>query len=280
LWKETSEKEIKRRFEIEKSYLKSEVESLKLYTKWAKPYLKASEELRMKGFEKDPSLVSAFSTTRFELVLLGKGKSANPDDKKFRGYKLKRAYFPIFVVSLNYRGALAQKVTQKGDYAFGYGGRVEISFDSYALNSEEIELIRKKMDESDIEDGLKLVERNTGVALDQLKDDIEKYCGKDEKQQLKEKKEKEQKEKRQDDTNPFVALFKLFTFDFSSDTKKEKIKIDKKEDIKPDNFVEKDVRSNCENTAKKLLYTIYDVYKKAHAMASSPDNFDNNSLSP
>lgn len=271
IWKESSEREIKKRFEIEKSYLKSEVESLKLYTKWAKPYLKAAEELRMKGFERDPSLVSAFSTTRFELTLLGKGKPAKPDDKKFKDYKMKRDYVPIYVVSLNFRGSLAQRATQRGDYAFGYGGKVEITFDCFALNSEEMKLLEKAMENVELEDGLKLVENNTQIALDQLKSDIEKYCGPKADDALK----KENKKNKEDDTNPFTALFKLFTFDFSSDKKKDKKSINGVGDISPDNFVEKDARENAEATTKKLLYTIYDVYKKAHAMASSPESFDN-----
>lgn len=275
MWKETSEREIKSRFEIEKSYLKSEVESLKMYTKWAKPYLKAAEELRMKGFDKDPSLVSAFSTTRFEITLLGKGSPAKPDPQKFKDYKLKRNYIPTYVVSLNFRGALAQKATQRGDYAFGYGGRVEITFDCYALNSEEIALLDKNMKDAELEDGLKLVENNTQIALDQLRADIEKYCGKGAEEKLKEEKKKAAEKKNEDDINPFTALFKLFTFDWSSDKKDEKKKIEELKDIKPDNFVEKDVRASAEATAKKLLYTTYDVYKKSHAMASSPESFDN-----
>jgi hypothetical protein len=275
MWKEVSEKEIKKRFEIEKSYLKSEVESLKMYTKWARPYLKAAEELRMKGFEKDPALVSAFSTTKFELTLLGKGGSVKPDPQKFRGYKLKRDYLPIYIVSLNYRGALAQKSTQRGDYAFGYGGRVEITFDCYALNSEELELIDKLRKEAELEDGLKLVESNTQMALEQLKEDIQKYCGEGAEEKLKKEKEARRNESMEDDTNPFTALIKLFTFDFSSDKKEEKKKISDVKDIKSDNFVEKDVRIATINSANKLLYAIYDIYKKAHAMASSPESFDN-----
>lgn len=279
MWKELSEKEIKSRFEIEKSYLRSEVESLKMYTKWAKPYLKAAEELRMKGFDKDPALVSAFSTTRFEITLLGKGKDVSPNKEKFGEYKMKRKYIPMYVVSLNYRGELAQKVTQRGDYGFGFGGKVEITFDCYALNSEEIALLEKNMKEAEIEDGLKLVESYTDVALTQLKDEIQKYCGDDAQQKLKkEKEEKKKKETNQDDINPFTALFELFSGIFKggwSEEKKEKKGIGSVKDIKSDNFVEKEVRQATEDAAKGFIYAVYDVYKKSHAMASSPEKFEN-----
>ncbi|MEI7719133.1 MAG: hypothetical protein WCI72_04650 [archaeon] len=278
MWKDTSEREITKRFEIEKSYLKSEVESLKMYTKWARPYLKAAEDLRMKGSDKDPAMVSAFSATRFELTLLGKGSTTKPDQQKFKDYKMKRDYKPIYLVSLNFRGSLAQKVTQRGDYAFGYGGRVEITFDCFALNSDELALLDKNMKEAELEDGLKLVENNTQVALDQLKADIEKYCGEgadDKLKKAKEEKKKAEEKKNEDDINPFTALFKLFTGDWSSSSKEKKKEILEVKDIKPDNFVEKEVRASAETSAKKLLYATYDVYKKSHAMASSPEEFTN-----
>jgi NADH:ubiquinone oxidoreductase subunit C len=122
---------------------------------------------------------------------------------------------------------------------------------------------------------LKLVESNTQMALEQLKEDIQKYCGEGAEEKLKKEKEARRNESMEDDTNPFTALIKLFTFDFSSDKKEEKKKISDVKDIKSDNFVEKDVRIATINSANKLLYAIYDIYKKAHAMASSPESFDN-----
>lgn len=76
-WVEFSEKELRKRFQIEKSYLKSQVETLKLYTSWIGPYLKAAKQLEQQGFDKNPALVNAFSTSMFELTLLGKKKRLN-----------------------------------------------------------------------------------------------------------------------------------------------------------------------------------------------------------
>lgn len=279
LWKDLSEKEIKSRFEIEKSYLRSQVESLKMYTKWAKPYLKAAEELRMKGFDKDPALVSAFSTTRFEITLLAKGKATTADVLKFKDKKKGkdyRDYFPIYIISLDYRGELAQKATQRGDYAYGYGGKVEVTFESYALNSEELNLLNKTLKDNEILEGLNLVENYTDVALGKLKEDIDKYCGENAQDKLKKEMEEKKKSvsKPEDDINPFKALWDLITLNFGTSSAK-KVDIKDPKDIKKDNYVEKDVRINTENSANKMIYTIYDVYKKAHAMASSPENFDN-----
>jgi len=42
-WKEYSERELRKRFNIERSYLKSQVGALKLYADWTKPYLVAAQ---------------------------------------------------------------------------------------------------------------------------------------------------------------------------------------------------------------------------------------------
>jgi hypothetical protein len=272
-WRELSEKEITKRFEIQKAYLKSQVETMKLYTKWASPYLKAAEELRMKGFDTNAALVSAFSTSMFELVLLGLKETKidkNPVlKKKFGDYKLKRKYFSCYLISMKYRGHLAQRATQKGDMAFGFGGRVDMNFDCYAFNSEELELIKKGIADADVNEGLKFLQENTQTSLEQMREDIEHFLQDDK------KKEYEIESKKQDNTNPFTALFGLFSV-FKIEKKDEKkTEIKKPEEIKKDNFVEEDVRKSAADAAKGFLYVIYDVYKKAHGMASSPENFDN-----
>ncbi|HKZ33621.1 MAG TPA: hypothetical protein VJ142_00050, partial [Candidatus Nanoarchaeia archaeon] len=46
-WLEHSEKELRKRYELERSYLQSQVNSMKLYARWAKPYLRAAQQLEM-----------------------------------------------------------------------------------------------------------------------------------------------------------------------------------------------------------------------------------------
>ena len=72
-WKKRSELELKKRYEIEKSYLKSQVGALKLQSRWAKPYLRAAEKLMQnEKLERSPALVTAFNTMILELSLMGK----------------------------------------------------------------------------------------------------------------------------------------------------------------------------------------------------------------
>jgi hypothetical protein len=269
LWVDISEKELKKRFEIEKTYLKSQVETLKLYTKWARPYLKSIEDLRMQGFDKEPALVAAFSTSMFQLTLLGKKEVKKLDD--FPDYKPSRKYYSVFLINFEYRGHVGQKVTQKGDYGFGFGGKVDMTFDCYALNSDEVKLIEKQLADADLSDGLKTLQENTSETLKQLEDDIQHFIYDDKKKEEEKKKE----EKKQDDTNPFTALFSLFKFDFSFGKKDEKKEIKEPKDIPKDNFIETKFREKARDGAKGMIYTVYDVYKKAHGQASSPEKFEN-----
>jgi hypothetical protein len=280
-WKELSEKELRKRFEIEKTYLKSQVETLKLYTGYARPYLRAAEELRLKGFEgkaedflvnpKNPALVNMFNTAMFEIVLFGKKKidlksqvEGQKLPRSFINYKPKREYFGINVVSLVFRG-IPQKVTQQ---AYGFGGRVEITFDSYALNEDEVALLKRTLEKDDVESAIKFSYEATEESLNQLKEDIDRFTKDDE------SKKEEKKENKIED--PFTAFVSIFRDAFKKKEKKgEKGKkvVEKIGDIKKDDYVEGYLRKLTAQSASGSLYTLYDVYKKAHGHASSPESF-------
>ena len=262
-WINYSEKELRKRFSIEKNYLKSQVETIKLYSAWMKPYLKAAEDLKQKGFDKNAALVNAFSTTMFELQLFGKKSVKVPE--KFKGYNLKRNYNQCVVIGLNYRGHVSQRMTQKGDYGFAMGGRIDMTFDSYALNDEELGLVRKELDKEDVSDSMAFSADVASEALDELKEDLDYFLKSDEEKKKLEKGKVEKSE----DINPFMALFGLFKGG-EKVKKGEKKKIESVKDIKKDNFVEQTVRADAASTAGATLYTIYDIYKKAHGMASAP----------
>ncbi|MEA3248235.1 MAG: hypothetical protein U9Q73_00860 [Nanoarchaeota archaeon] len=266
-WINYSEKELRKRFNIEKNYLKSQVETIKLYSAWMKPYLKSAEDLRQKGFDKNAALVNAFSTSMFELQLFGKKSVGVPG--KFKGYNLKRSYNQCIVIGLKYRGHVSQRMTQKGDYGFAMGGRIDMTFDAYSLNDEELGLVRKELDNEDVTDSLAFSADVAGGALDELREDLDYFLkGDDEKRKIEKK-----KIEKNEDINPFAALFGLFSS--GEKVKKAEGKIESVKDIKKDNFVEQTVRAEAASAAGSTLYTIYDIYKKAHGMASAPsEGFD------
>src|SRR3989338_437534 len=84
-WEKNSEKELRKRFNIERSYLRSQVASLKHYTNWVKPYLVAAKKLGMKEFTTSsgkypsPNIVNSFSNMEIHLGLFGM-KLIKPED--------------------------------------------------------------------------------------------------------------------------------------------------------------------------------------------------------
>ncbi|MFC1710936.1 hypothetical protein ACFLZJ_02155, partial [Nanoarchaeota archaeon] len=146
LWIDNSEKELRKRYELEKTYLRSQANSLKLYSRWLKPYLRAAQELEMSEKGREPSLVKAFNTILLELTILGKRRldvraAAQAEELpiEFINEKnikaLKRDYYSCVLVDFKFRG-IPQRVGQQQHYAFG--GLSDVTFHAYSLNDDEI----------------------------------------------------------------------------------------------------------------------------------------------
>ena len=263
-WLKHSEEELRKRYELEKNYLRSQVNSLKLYSRWAKPYLLAAQQLETApmGGAREPALVKTFNTILLELTLMGKQKlnvegeteSGNlPAD--FKKMKPKRDYYSVILIEFKFRG-IPQKAAQQYHYAFG--GKATVTFSSYSLNQDELDLIEAELKQSDIEDTLKLIEGTTTESLDRLQDEINYF--------LEEKSEEEKKES-QDTSNPFLALFGFYNKkpEFKSEKPKEK----KKGPLKSDDWVEnKFFRKIAAGNGKETAFKLFDVYKKSHQMES------------
>jgi len=265
-WVVNSEKELRKRYELEKAYLGSQVNSLKLYTRWARPYLKAAADLEMKERAREPALVKTFNTIILELAVLGKQPLMVQEEaiagnlpKEFEKLKTERDYYSCILVEFKFRG-IPQRVSQQSHYVFG--GRVDVSFKSYALNEEELSKLDEELGESDLAEALKLIEGSTGESLEQIQDEIDFF--------LKEKEEAIGMSMKQqpDSSNPFVALIggyeeKPMKKEKSSSGEKEKVK------IKQESFVEKEhLRALTQEKAEELAFKLFDIYKKAHGMAS------------
>ncbi len=270
-WLANSESELRKRYELEKNYLKSQVSALKLYVRWAKPYLKAANELEMKNMPREPALVKTFNTIILELTLLGR-KKIKVDEEMLAGKlpqgleKLKsRDYFSCVLVDFKFRG-IPQRISQQSHFAFG--GRAEISFKSYALNADEIKKLDSELDDSDLNDALSLIEGITGESLELLQDEINSF--------LEEKSEFEKSGSQKDTSNPFLALFGKYEDSSGSEGGEKKRKDEKKKDkgkkkvtVAPETYAEKEhIRKLAEEGAKETTFKVFDVYKKGHGMPS------------
>ncbi|MDP1695513.1 MAG: hypothetical protein Q8L29_01215 [archaeon] len=262
IWLKESERELKKRFEIEKLYLRSQVNTVKLYARWAKPYLKAAKALEQRGTE-TAALVTAFNTTLFEMALLGEGKYDPIDDvykgdlpKVFKTATTKK-YSPILIVEFQFRS-----VPERTQQGYGFRGRLEATFTSYALTKEEIKVLKQEVEKDDLGDMLTQIEGATEESLAQINTDIA-YFLEDKKSEEKKKEEK----KNSEDDNPFSAIFSLFF------PKKKEQKSDKKTILTPDTELEKVIRSQAIIESRKGCSKFYEIYKKVHSMPSFPTQF-------
>ncbi len=162
---------------------------------------KSGRRITTKGFDNDAALVNAFSTTMFQLTLLATGEKSYSSKK--------RKYHSILIVDFKYRGHLLQRANQKGDYAPAVGGKVDVTFDSYSLNNQEIELIKKKLAEADLKDSLTLEGDYATEAIEELEKDLREFLGEEEVDKI-QKVKKEKRKKNVDDINPFSALLISF----------------------------------------------------------------------
>lgn len=261
LWVKESEKELRKRYELEKTYLKSQVNSLKLYARWAKPYLRAAAELERKEVGREPALIKTFNTILLELTLLGKSKidvkeaavqGELPVD--FNKLKTKRDYYSCVLINFKFRG-IPQKVGQQPHYVFG--GKAEVSFNAYALSEDELKKLDEEIEKEDVEDVLALIEGATTESLENLQEEITFFL-----------EEAEREETVKEGSNPFMALVGAYN---KKPEKKEAGKEEKKVSIsvRPDDFIEKQhLRPYAASKAVESVFKLFDVYKKAHGMVS------------
>ncbi len=243
-WIERSDKELTKRYNIEKSYLKSQIASLKLYTIWAKPYLKAAQQLGMREFS-SPDIVNAFNNMILELALFAKSSAGKSGNKEI---------FGCIEVVLRYRTVPMTSRTQQG-VQFIHSGRTRIDIKAYSFSNEDLELLK----EQELFEGLDLIEEMVGQPLSELREDIDKYL----KEEKEEEKEKNKAPKVLDLTLPFRSVGKGFK-DITSRFK-HLFKIRKK--IR-EPYTISELKKKAANEAKAKAFVLYDVYKKTHGMLS------------
>ena len=245
-WRKIGEEELRKRFSIEKNYLKSQIDSLKLYTKWAKPYLRAAQKLGMKELNdnrlSNPDIVAAFNNMQMELSLLGK-KEIKPDsDKKF-----KNKYFACIKVDFTYRTAPQAVRSGQGGTHYAHVGVIDAYFRAYAFTEKEL----NKVERVEVYEDMDLVEHLTDVSLKDLTAYLDHF--------LKDEEEVEEK-KKPFLPNPLKGLGEIFkplkgTSGFFKEYKSQGT-----------SYQEAKLRKAAQEKAKGSCITLYDVFKKAHKM--------------
>lgn len=257
-WKEYSEKELRKRYNIEKAYLKSQLNSLKHYTAWVKPYLIAAKKLGMSNFLTksgwdNPNIVNLFNTVEMHLNLIGRKKISLRDvHGDYANLQVDSDYNSCVDVEIVFRTVPRAMQSPQGNLIYLHSGKTQINFRVYVLTDKELDDINKLK----IEEDLELIEGMTEVSLKEIQEDIEHFLGKPE--------EPEKKEKVKylgpfsgitqgfkQSIKPIGNVFNIFRFKSSNNS-----------------FREKKIREFALEDAKSKCYLIYDLYKKSHGMLS------------
>ena len=246
-WKNYSEKELRKRYSIERNYLKSQIASLKLYTKWAKPYLRASQKLGMKDIGNtklpNPDIVAAFNNMQMELSLFAKREikpgSVFPEYSKI---EFEDKYYSCLQVDFKYR-TVPHSVRGGQSTHYAHMGTVDVYFKAYAMTQKEIDKIEKE----EVFENMNMVDELTDVSLKDLQEDIDIYLGGEDKSTEDDKKE--------NFTSYLKEIFKVFKIKPFSGFKR-----------KASNYEVEKVMGAAKGAAKQNCLILYDVFKKAHRM--------------
>jgi hypothetical protein len=185
--------------EAEQKLLQSRIETLKLYARWLGPHLRQARQLEQHA-QGGAGLVSLFNTAAVELTLLAQREYAvaeDVDQGELPRMVLKtrrRVYCPVLIVEFRLR--VAPERTSPGSY--GYRGRFELTLTSYALNHEEIMVLRREFDRENLGEVTATVGGKAGEALQRILNEMEGVTARAAKTEAK-----------PDDPNPFLALLGL-----------------------------------------------------------------------
>lgn len=261
-WIYVSEAELRKRYNIEKSYLKSQVAALQVYTKWARPYLIATQRLIPAEIEKfgaeyerlglsQAELATPFDVMHTYLEILGKKEVTtyghlpieikNEDDKIYACVEIK----------LGFR-ASPGGTSERGHYIAK--GKVIVQFIPYVLTGKQLKELKKLQDE----EILQFIDIMTKETLEAMKEDIEEYT-KDKKKEEEKKKEKKELE------IPIIKHIK-WTAEQIKKFREAFKNLGIKLPLKKQDWEIMLLKAAAGKKAAKDTFTVYDIYKKSHGM--------------
>ncbi len=256
-WIELSDKELRQRFRIEKTYLKSQVNALELYSRWVKPYLVATNKLMPhEKPEEEEELVTSFDVARIVVEIFGTKEQKIdisgripvpiylPDDEKI---------YKCMEVKFVYRAIPG--TVERGHFV--HRGRVKMYFNAYVLNKKQIDEYQKAQEE----EIMKFVSGMTKESLDAVYDDLKHFDAMDG-----EEKEKPKKENKKEPAFEFIKSAKELIEPITKAAENIKQMLPKKKEFSQHSLER--IKAAAKSSVKKDLFLIYDLYKKGHKMLS------------
>ena len=250
-WLGHAEQELRMPYNLARNQLRQDVETLKLYARWAAPYLRQTRDLEQ-NLPNEAALATVFDSAMSELVLLAQGTF--PLEERVQRGELPQMFLrttnriakPVVVVEFNLR--MAPKAVERG--SFVYRGRAKISLSSYALTDEELTILIKEIARDELRDLIGAVEGRMAENVDGVLSAINEALGDEDKQP---------KTPNENETNPFTALFSLIQSFIrwlaGGGTKAMR-------GPKPDSDVERVIRSESILQARYTCRALYDAFKR------------------
>ncbi len=257
-WRDLSEKELRKRHNVEKAYLKSQVGALRLYTRWAKPYLVATNKLLTPDIrpEARAELVTPFNVAHTYVEIFGKKEVSKIGGKKL---PIDENYIPYSCIEIALSFRTSPMATERGQYI--QRGKATVKFRSYTLSKKDLEDLEKAKED----EVLQFIDVMTVETLKAMEDDLREYT--------EEKKEKKEEGKPKKEFEWFFAgeirRARQSYENIKEHTKNISKALGKLTEIpvkSQQSWNLQRLQKEAEEKAKKDCDKIYDVYKKTHGM--------------
>ncbi|HEV2437925.1 MAG TPA: hypothetical protein VG077_18170, partial [Verrucomicrobiae bacterium] len=141
-----------------------------------------------------------------------------------------------------------------------YRGRFELALTSYALNADELAVLRQELDQDNLDTTLRALGGESGKAIGDLVRQVETLVAGPVKE----------KEPEPNDPNPFTSLF-AFKKTFGSENKKIEVSSETVELVPSDSEIERVVRSQAILDARRRCLQFYNRGKSALHMPEMDD---------
>ncbi len=259
-WKEKTYSELKWGKNFRLKALNQHYQSMRMYIKWIKPFLKNVRKLEMSQ-ENAPELVTAFETSLIKLELFAFKKTYELTTD--RGIVEREFTEKIPCIRVTFKFVTLPEMAFQKEYqrAAVHAGRVEITIEGFVLSPKEVEEYKKEKEYEDLE-----ILKSLDESLEALGDELKKYLiesGEVTAEQLGKKPKPEGKIYLKDVVGPFSSVLDGFKYIFSGlkwdsgDKKKRKL-----------SYYEREQEEAAAKVVGDHVYTVYDIYKKTHGMLS------------
>jgi len=248
-WRRSTFSEIKNRRTFTLKYLNQHYQVIRMYIQWVKPYIKHIERLTGNTDILDnPRIISAFETSMIEIEVLARMR---PEGNQ--------KHFVCILLHFEYTTKPSMQYPGDGGYHRGpvHVGSTRITWRSYAWSDEQIKAYKQMREKQDLE-LLSSIDNSLISAMEALGDDLMDYLAEAQQTHLEKKEAPEEEAKLPGMLDPLASVGRGAKEVFGVDWKK----------IVKGVFppAKASGPSPPISEARKLCWTHYNIFKKAHGL--------------